>query len=228
MSLQSRTSGLSFEVDDALRGVLTLGWLEADGVKAEPLSEGFGHERDEVILRLSGRFAGKQAGDIPGVAENRAMFHRLGVDPTKTRPASEALLRRVLQGKSVPTILPAVDVCNLASLEYQLPIGLYDRGHVKGAVFARAGRVGEGYDGIRKGRVNLTQRPLLADDAGPFGAPTSDSARTQVTGATTSLLAVVFCPMDRPSEHLSAMLARVADLLARYCDATVHLVRTVH
>ncbi|MEO5988153.1 MAG: phenylalanine--tRNA ligase beta subunit-related protein [Candidatus Eisenbacteria bacterium] len=227
MSLQSRTSGLSFEVDDALRGVLTLGWLEADGVKAEPLSPGFGHECDDVIQRLTGRFTGRPAGDIPGVAENRAMFHRLGVDPTKTRPASEALLRRAMQGKGLPTILPAVDVCNLASLEHQLPIGLYDRAHVKGAVFARTGRAGEGYEGIRKGRVSLTQRPLLADDDGPFGAPTSDSARTQVTGQTRSLLAVVFCPIDRRSEDLSAMLARVADFLARYCEATVHLVRTV-
>lgn len=228
MSLPTRASGLSFEVDDALRDVLTLGWLEADGVKSEPLSQGFGHERDDVIQRLTGRFTGRHASDIPGVAENRAMFRRLGVDPTKTRPASEALLRRVLQGKGIPAILPAVDVCNLASLEHQLPIGLYDRDHVKGAVFARAGRAGEGYDGIRKGRVNLAQRPLLADDAGPFGAPTSDSARTQVTERTHALLAVVFCPTDRPSEDLSAMLARVADLLARYCDATVHLVRTVH
>ncbi len=228
MSLQSRTSGLSFEVDDALRGVLTLGWLEADGVKAEPLSDGFGHECDDVIQRLTERFAGRQASNIPGVAENRAMFHRLGVDPTKTRPASEALLRRVLQGRGLPQILPAVDVCNLASLEHQLPIGLYDREHVKGAVFARTGRVGEGYDGIRKARVNLTQRPLLADDAGPFGAPTSDSARTQVTAQTHSLLAVVFCPIDRPSEDLSAMLARVADFVVRYCSATVQLVRTVH
>ena len=154
------------------------------------------------------------------------MFHRLGVDPTKSRPASEALLRRVLQGKGLPVIQPAVDVCNLASLEHQLPLGLYDRAHVKGAIYARIGRPGEGYEGIRKARVNLSSRVLLADDEGPFGAPTSDSARTQVTAGTKTLLAVLYCPAERPSEHLSAMLARVADLLARHCGATVHLVQT--
>ncbi len=223
----TRTSGLSFEVDDSLRGVVTLGWLEADGVTATPLLADYLAERDAVLQAFQTRYAGRPAADIPGVSENRSMFHRLGIDPTKTRPSSEALLRRVLQGKGLPTILPAVDVCNLASLEHQLPLGLYDRATVKQAVFARLGRMGEGYEGIRKSVVNLSGRPLLADDEGAFGAPTSDSARTQVGESTTSLLTVVYCPNDRPGEHLSALLGRIADLLARYCTATVHLVRTV-
>lgn len=226
MSLQARAGGLTLEMDDALRGIVTLGWLEADGLSGEPLGDAFAAERDDSIRALMRRYAGRQAADIPGVAETRGMFHRLGVDPTKSRPASEALLRRVLQGKGLPEIHPAVDVCNLASLEHQLPLGLYDRRHLKGAVTARIGRPGEGYEGIRKGRVNVAGRPLLADEDGAFGAPTSDSARTQVTRETRALLAVIYCPIDRPGDHLSAMLARVADLLARYGGATVHLVRT--
>ena len=226
MTLQART-GLSFDVDDALRGIVTIGWLEADGLTGAPLPVEFERERDTAIERLVRQFAGRQAVDIPGVSETRSMFHRLGVDPTKSRPASEALLRRALQGKGMPSIHSAVDVCNLASLEHQLPIGLYDREHVKQAVFARVGHQGEGYEGIRKGRVNLSNRPLLADEEGPFGAPTSDSARTQVTDATRTLLAVAYCPAERPGEHLSAMLARVSDLLARFCGASVHLVRTL-
>ena len=226
MSLQARAGGLALEMDDALRGIVTLGWLEADGLHGEPLSETYTAERDESIRNMMRRFTGRPAADIPGVAETRGMFHRLGVDPTKSRPASEALLRRVLQGKGLPHIHPAVDVCNLASLEHQLPLGLYDRAHVKRPIFARIGRAGEGYEGIRKGRVNLTARALLADDDGAFGAPTADSARTQVTAGTRALLAVIYCPAERPSEQLSAMLARVADLLARHCGATVHLVQT--
>ena len=224
MSLQAR--GLALEMDDALRGIVTLGWLEATGLPGEPLGEAFERERDDSIRELLRRTAGRAAADLPGVAETRSMFHRLGVDPTKSRPASEALLRRVLQGKGLPVIHPAVDVCNLASLEHQLPIGLYDRALVKGPIVARLGRPGEHYEGIRKGVVNVAGRPMLADDEGPFGAPTSDSARTQVTENTRGLLAVIYCPVDRPGDHLSAMLARVADLLARHCNATVHLVQT--
>ncbi|MCE9627693.1 MAG: hypothetical protein K8R56_07245, partial [Candidatus Eisenbacteria bacterium] len=72
----------------------------------------------------------------------------------------------------------------------------------------------------------LGGRLLLADDEIAFGAPTSDSGRTQVTAETRSLLAVVYCPVDRPGEHLSGMLERIADLLARHCGATVHSVQT--
>lgn len=226
MSLQARAGTLSLEMDDSLRGVVALGWLEADGLSVAALGVAYDAERDESIRSLLRRFAGRQAADIPGVAETRGMFSRLGVDPTKSRPASEALLRRTIQGKGLPRIHPAVDVCNLASLEHQLPIGLYDRALVKGPVFARVGRPNEGYEGIRKGRVNLSNRPLLADDEGAFGAPTADSARTQVSEGTRALLAVVYCPTERPSEHLSVLLARVADLLARHCGATVHLVQT--
>src|SRR6185503_1801873 len=164
MSLQAR--GLALEMDEVLRGIVTLGWLEATGLTGAPLGDAFERERDDSIRELMRRYAGRQAADIPGVAETRSLFHRLGVDPTKTRPASEALLRRVLQGKGLPRIHPAVDVCNLASLEHQLPIGLYDRTHVKGAIFARLGRPGEHYEGIRKGVVSVAGRQLLADDDG--------------------------------------------------------------
>lgn len=226
MSLQARAGGIALEMDEALKGIVMLGWLEADGLNGEPLGEAFEAERDESIRTLMRRCTGRTAADLAGVAETRGMFHRLGVDPTKTRPASEALLRRVLQGKGLPGILPAVDVCNLASLEAQLPLGLYDRTRVKGAIFARMGRPGEGYEGIRKGFVGLAGRPLLADDDGAFGAPTSDSGRTQVTAGTTSLFVAVYCPVERPTADLSSMLERISDLLARHCGATVKLVQT--
>lgn len=226
MSLQARAGGIALEMDDALKGIVMLGWLEADGLNHMPLGPAFETERDDSIRTLMRRCTGRAAADLAGVAETRGMFHRLGVDPTKTRPSSEALLRRVLQGKGLPEILPAVDVCNLASLEAQLPLGLYDRTHVKGPVYARLGRPGEGYEGIRKGYVSLGGRLLLADDESAFGAPTSDSGRTQVTAETRSLLAVVYCPVERPGDHLSGMLERTADLLARHCGATVHAVQT--
>lgn len=226
MSLQARTGGIAIDLDDALKGIVAIGWLEADGLSGEPLGEGFAAERDESIRALMRRCMGRPAADLHGVAETRGMFHRLGVDPTKTRPSSEALLRRVLQGKGLPSILPAVDVCNLASLESQLPLGLYDRTCVRGAVYARLGQPHEGYEGIRKDFVGLAGRLLLADDEGAFGAPTSDSGRTQVTAETRSLLAVVYCPSERPVADLTETLARIADLLARHCGAITARVQT--
>ncbi len=226
MSLEARV-GLHVSVEDSLRGILALGMLNAEGLQLAALPTEFEEERERVTNRLVGLYAGKQPADIPGVAETRALFHQLDIDPTKNRPSSEALLRRILQGKGLPRVNPAVDVCNLCSVEHQLPIGLYDYETVKGVVHVRIGKEGEGYTGIRKQRVNLSGRLLLADDDGAFGAPTSDSARTSVTSRTTNLLAAMFCPGERAGKHLSTALERIADLLTRYCQASVVAVRVI-
>lgn len=227
MTLQARAQGLSLRVGESLRGTLGLGLLEAENIRLGPSPPEFEAERDRLTSRLIGSFAGKQPADIPGVAETRALFHQLDIDPTKCRPSSEALLRRVLQGKGLPQVNLAVDVCNLCSLEHQLPLGLYDRDQVRGSMQMRVGRESEGYPGIRKHRINVEGRLVLADEEGPFGAPTADSARTAISARTRNLLVVLFCPIERASLHLSPALEHIADLLTRYCSATVVAVRVV-
>lgn len=227
MTLQARAHGLALDVDDVLRGALALGVLEAEHLRLDPLPPEFDQEVERITGPLVATFAGKTAADIPGVAEVRALFHRLNLDPTKTRPSSEALLRRVLQGKGLPRVNPAVDVCNLCSLEHQLPLGLYDRDQIKGGMVARVGKPDEGYTGIRKHRVHLEGRLTLADDEGPFGAPTSDSARTATSTTTRNVAVVVYCPADRVGSHLSTALERLASLLKTYCAADVNAVRVV-
>ena len=223
----ARTLGLALAVEESLRGSVALGVLEAEGIEAEALPPEFDHETDELIARLIARHSGKPSSDVPGVAETRALFHRLDLDPTRTRPSSEALLRRALQGKGLPRVNPAVDVCNLCSLEHQLPLGLYDRDEIKGDLTVRAGRPGEGYTGIRRQRVNLAGRLLIADDNGPFGAPTADSGHTAVKSRTRNLAVVVFCPVERAGEDLSAALEHIASRLTQYCQARVFAVRLV-
>jgi DNA/RNA-binding domain of Phe-tRNA-synthetase-like protein len=136
----------------------------------------------------------------------RTMYKRVGLDPTKTRPSSEALLRRVRKGDSLPRINSMVDVCNWCSLEFQLPYGLYDAAHVDGDVELRIGRAGESYPGIRKDDVHVDGRIALADRVGPFGNPTSDSARTMVTIATTQAMLVVFAPREVELQKLTHVL----------------------
>ena len=136
----------------------------------------------------------------------RTMYKRVGLDPTKTRPSSEALLRRVRKGDSLPRINSMVDVCNWCSLEFQLPYGLYDAAHIDGDVELRIGRAGESYPGIRKDAVHVEGRIALADRVGPFGNPTSDSARTMVTTATTQAMLVVFAPREVDAQRLAQVL----------------------
>jgi DNA/RNA-binding domain of Phe-tRNA-synthetase-like protein len=223
----ARTQGLALAVEESLRGSIALGVLEAEGLQVDELPAAFQDEADRLIASLIARYARKPPSDIPGLSETRSLFHRLDLDPTRTRPSSEALMRRVLQAKGLPRVSPAVDVCNLCSLEHQLPLGLYDRDEIKGDLTVRVGRPGEGYVGIRRQRVNLAGRLLIADDNGPFGAPTSDSAQTAVKTRTRNLAVVVFCPIERGGEHLSVALEHIASRLTRYCKARVIAVRVV-
>jgi DNA/RNA-binding domain of Phe-tRNA-synthetase-like protein len=154
----------------------------------------------------------QQAADVVSgvnrtIGDVRTMYKRVGIDPTKTRPSSEALLRRVRKGDPFPRINSMVDVCNWCSLEFQLPYGLYDAGRIEGdSVELRIGREGESYPGIRKDDVHVGGRICLVDAVGPFGNPTSDSARTMVTTATTRALLVVFAPRAVDAARVHAVL----------------------
>jgi DNA/RNA-binding domain of Phe-tRNA-synthetase-like protein len=146
----------------------------------------------------------------------RTMYKRVGLDPTKTRPSSEALLRRVRKGDSLPRINSMVDVCNWCSLEFQLPYGLYDAAHIDGEVELRMGLAGESYPGIRKDAVHVDGRIALADRIGPFGNPTSDSARTMVTTATTQAMLVVFAPRDVDRQRLDYVLDATSSRMVEF------------
>jgi DNA/RNA-binding domain of Phe-tRNA-synthetase-like protein len=144
------------------------------------------------------------------------MYKRVGLDPTKTRPSSEALLRRVRKGGELPRINSLVDVINWCSLESQLPFGLYDLGRIAGDVTLRLGAEGEEYAGIRKDAVHVAGRLALADGAGPFGNPTSDSARTMVTPDTRRALVVIFGPAPLPAALAERALTLTRERVTTY------------
>jgi DNA/RNA-binding domain of Phe-tRNA-synthetase-like protein len=157
----------------------------------------------------------------------RAMYRRTGLDPTKRRPSSEALLRRVRKGEGLPRINSLVDVSNWCSLEFQLPYGLYDLDRIEGDVMLRLGGVGESYAGIRKDDVHVDGRITLADAQGPFGNPSSDSARTMVTEAARRVLLIVFAPGDVPLSHLERVLETSSARTLAYCGGAETLRRIV-
>jgi DNA/RNA-binding domain of Phe-tRNA-synthetase-like protein len=109
-----------------------------------------------------------------------------------------------------------VDVCNWCSLEFQLPYGLYDVAALQPPIVLRIGQAGESYPGIRKDVVNVADRLTLADQQGPFGNPTSDSARTMVTEATSAVLAVVFAPAETTPIRLASVLDLTAQRLLQF------------
>ncbi len=212
--------GLDLEVSAELRGRARLGLLTLADVSVRDGDPALAAEIDAYGAELRGRHGDGKSGEVPGAAEARALYKALGLDPTKTRPSSEALLRRVLKGEALYRINTLVDAMNLCSLRAQLPFGLYDLDRIEPPVVLRKGAAGETYEGIRKAAVNVDGRPVLADARGAFGNPTSDSARTMVTLQTRSALVTVYAPASFSEARLADVLKDTETTLVRYCGGT--------
>jgi DNA/RNA-binding domain of Phe-tRNA-synthetase-like protein len=202
------------------------GLLAFDGIRVVARDE----RMDAPIVATEAAIRGGVGGEFSArdfteeISRVRTMYKRFGLDPTKVRPSSEALLRRVRKGDPLPRVNSLVDICNWCSVETQLPFGLYDYDKIEGdAVSLRVGASGEGYDGIRKDRVNVDGRLTLADSAGPFGNPTSDSARTMVTLDTTRVLFVVYCPREHERQGLAAAMDLTARRMLEFTGASASL-----
>jgi len=222
----SSPASIELVVEPGLRGLVRLGVVGAEPVEVAATGESLAAEIDALCRELVARHAGRAPGAIPGLAAARRLYRSFGIDPTRVRPSSEALLRRVLRGKPFPRISNAVDVGNLCSVHSLLPLGLYDAGAIRGDVTLRRGLPGEGYAGIRKDVVHLEGRPALADREGPFGNPTSDSPRTSVGATTRSLWMVIFAPADVGEERLAGAVEFARGAMARHLAGAADPVRT--
>jgi DNA/RNA-binding domain of Phe-tRNA-synthetase-like protein len=148
----------------------------------------------------------------------RALYRRFGIDPTRVRPSSEALLRRLKKGEALPRVNSLVDVANALSVQLQVPVGLYDLDKVKGDELAiRLGADGESYTGIGKEKVNVAGRICVADSEGPCGNPSSDSARTMITLATERAAWIYFLSISEDD------IDRTAELIAVFGRGLVRM-----
>jgi DNA/RNA-binding domain of Phe-tRNA-synthetase-like protein len=212
--------GLSIEIGVEVRGRVRLGLAVLDALSIGGDAAALGAEIDAAALELRQRHAGRPASEVPGVSEARALYRALGVDPTRTRPSNEALLRRVLKGDTPYRVNALVDAVNLVSLRRQLPFGLYDLDRIESPVELRLGREGESYEGIRKGEIRVAGRPVLADAIGPFGNPSADSARTRIRVGTRRALVVAYGPARLAPAELAAAVGDAVEVATRHCEGT--------
>ncbi len=208
---------LDFQIAPDVTGRARVGLLVLEGVTVRASDPALDAEVDRTCASFRERYGEGKSSEVPGAADARTLYKALGIDPTKTRPSNEALLRRALKGETLYRINTLVDALNLVSLREQLPFGLYDLDRVKPPVVLRKGGAGEGYEGIRKGLVNVEARPVLVDAEGPFGNPTSDSARTMITLEARNALVVAYAPAGYSLARLNAVLDATAVTLARFC-----------
>jgi len=172
-------------------------------------------QRVSARVRESLTFEGIK--DQPQIAATRKMYAACGKDPSRYRPSAEALMRRIVKGQDLYQINSLVDLINLVSLKSGYSIGGFDVSFIEGAIEAGLGKPDEIYHAIGRGLLNIENLPVLRDQIGPIGTPTSDEERTAIRLETNQLL-MVFYAYDghhKLSEHMDYAV----DLLKRYAAA---------
>lgn len=159
--------------------------------------------------------------EVEGVQAARKFFRAIGIEPTRRRPSSEALLQRALKKKDLYIINTLVDVSNWCSLDFLLPICAYDAEKISGDVTIRIGETGDGYLALNNREINLEERYLLADDSGAFGSPMTDSQRTAISTKTHHAFLGIFAPLDYEQARLSMQCNIFAERVIEFCGGEV-------
>lgn len=134
--------------------------------------------------------------EIPNIKESRAAYKAFGKDPSRYRVSSEALIRRIGQGKGLYEVNTVVDVNNLISIESGFSVGSYDTARMGEDLVFRIGEAGETYKGIGKEEIKIDALPVLADEQGAIGSSTSDSERAMITEDAQEVLTLIYSFSD--------------------------------
>ena len=154
----------------------------------------------------------------PGIAATRAVYKACGKEPNRYRPSTEALCRRILNGKELYQVNAVVDAMNVLSIKSGYSLGAFDLDKIDGDTLTLGvGREGEPYEGIGRGELNIAGLPVLRDDMGGVGTPTSDNERTKFDIDSRRLLVTVHVFGEEMEPE--ALVAEATRLLEIYCQA---------
>lgn len=157
--------------------------------------------------------------EISGIAATRRVYRACGKDPSRYRPAAEALIRRMLKDKELYQIDTLVDLVNLASIAYGYSIGGFDADKFEGDTLTLGiGKADEPYEGIGRGMINIEGLPVYRDRKGGVGTPTSDNERTKMAIDTTHLV-VLINGYDGNEDQIKANAEYIQTLIRKYCQS---------
>lgn len=205
--IQSKIKGLKF------------GLVYGRGFRVIKDDPSFSKSFNELELYLKDKFSTLRPAEDAVVQSVRRMYGRLGWEPTRYRPSSEALIRRIIQGKGLYRINNLVDYGNLVSARFHLPMGLYDADKIVGEIIIDVGKPTESYQGISNPEIHAEGKLVLRDDEGIFGNPTADSLRTSINKDTQQALAIFFCPPEIQPDYLQKTLDSLANFYQQFNES---------
>jgi DNA/RNA-binding domain of Phe-tRNA-synthetase-like protein len=191
-----------------------------DGVSVEDASTELQSLKETVCAEVKGKYTLESVKDVPVFRSYRDFFWKVGIDPTKIRPAAEALVRRILDGKPLPTINNVVDSYNLASIKTEVALAAFNRDELKGNLLMRFARSGEQFEGIGMNRpMELSGKEVVISDEEKLVAvyPYRDADKSKVaTGAKN--LTILVCGVPGVDEPILGNAAKVAlEFVTKFC-----------
>ena len=210
---------MSVQIDPALHSRIpgiTFGYVTINGVQVREHDEKLWSAIEQLCQRLAGAYTLDNLGANNHISAVRGMQKAFGFDPTRYRPSSEALLRRVLKDLGIYQINTAVDVNNWCSLEFLLPMCIYDLRAVKGQMRIRLGEAGEQYQGIGRQIFQIEGKVIVTDDEGVMGNTVSDSERTKVTHATQDIFLMIYAPAICNAQTIQQWAALAAQRMVEF------------
>lgn len=173
---------------------------------------------DTEIENFKQRYAIPDLAKRPTVEATRTAYKQCGKDPSRYRPSSEALCRRILKGLDLYRINTVVDLINLISITSGYSIGGFDADKIEGEQLTLGiGREGEPFEGIGRGPLNIDGLPVYRDNVGGVGTPTSDNERTKLAEESSHLLMIVNAYSG--TEGLNEFLDYSVALLKQFAEA---------
>ena len=174
-------------------------------------------EIDKITSQVRNSLKQEEIVQLPVIQHTRDAYLAMGKEPARYRCSAEALLRRITKGKELYRINNVVDIINDVSLSSGFSIGCYDVNQLSAPLIFGIGKSKEIFHAIGRGSLNIENLPVLRDQIGPFGSPTSDSERSMITEKTTNILVVIF---DFHGEDpLREALDRASKFLEQYARA---------
>lgn len=179
--------------------------------------------KPEFISAIKSQYTLETLKDVPELRSYRDFFWKIGIDPTKTRPASEALIRRVIQGKPLPKINTLVDSYNLASMESRVPLAAFDSFQISPDLILRFSVKDEEFTGIgMKKPVLLKGNELVIESGDELIAlyPHRDADKSKITLSTRNVLIVVCGVPGISSETLKNAQKVAVEYVTRFCGGS--------
>ena len=191
-----------------------------DGVRVEESGKELQGFKENVCAEVRGKYSLESLKDVSIFRSYRDFFWKVGIDPTKIRPAAEALVRRILAGKAIPMINNVVDSYNLASIKTEVALAAFNRDELKGGLLMRTARRGERFHGIGMAEpMELNGMEIVISDQEKLVAvyPYRDADKSKVAAGTRNLL-LLMCGVPGVSEKILSDAGKVAlEGVTKFC-----------